>query len=439
MRKLISLILLILSSFWAFGQTVALDQFCLKHLGERANSLKVKTYAVRMDEMEASVIVLKKDKGLVKGVLFFPSTKKALLMSGSDQLLYLRDEKGFDQGKINYSIDNQEFKGALTSSLERNMATISGSFTRDVPVIPPACFVDKWLVYHKGKMAASPVYLTLQRIGNGDLQGLIYLKNRNKSFFLSGIMVKEKIDLMVVDNQGKKIGDIYGKIDQDGHFSGNFLSKSGTKQKISTSPQISNGQNCTSDMNADFRYSIIYPKLEISEFDEEMNRSALEWTNQCKAEDKKKKQSLLQSTILNTPAAYSYVEVHCRDDRYFSGYQISYLPTNKKYTAKAINFDLRKKTFLEAKDVFKNFVQVQKMAQVESNKRLATHHLKDNTDFVKWVMSEDYGQFVLQPEGILFSSNFHPVFGQQHVLLPYSLLKPFLKSRKIAKHFSRLK
>ncbi len=425
--------------YFAQAQTVALDEICLKHLGERANSLKVKTYATRIDEMDGGVVVLKENAGVTKGVLFFPKEKKALLMSGNSSVLYLHDEQGFDQGKLNYSIDNQGFKGVLLSSLEKNMATVIGRFTQDVPVMPPACFVDKWLVYHEGHlMDGENVYLYLQRIGNGDLQGAIYFVDKKMTASLTGVIVNSKVDLVVVGNDGKRIGDIFGELGQDGELEGEFVMGS-TKKIIHTLPVISDAQSCSSEISADFRYSIVYPKLGIQEFDDVMDEQMIDWVKYCKKQKQQKEAKKGHSAILNTPDAFSYVDVHCRDKYVFSGFQIFYDPSKIKYSVKSINFDIRKKKFLSFDDLFESKAQLNLLVANKARKNIGKHQLRTNKKFVAWASQTTFDKFVLQPDGVLFASAFHPVFGQYKVLLTYSELKGFINNKKIVKHFRKLK
>ena len=436
-RTNILLILLILWTFIGYSQTAALDKFCMDYLGERANSLKVKTYAVRIDEMEGGVVVLKKEQETIKGVLYFPKEKKALQMRGSDAILYLRDKQGFDHGEIAYSIEDDQFTGAILSSLEQKTSTIKGAFTEDVPVIPPACYVDKWLNYQQGTLGEETVHLYLERIGNGDIQGLMYLPNYKIGAFVSGIIVDGVVDLMVTSNAGIKMGQITGRLKKD-HFNALYTDQKGIRKKIKSTSIISDNLSCYSDITQNFRYSIIYPKLEVSSFDDTMDQRANDWIKTLEKEKTKNKSSR-HNTLLNAPSAYSFVDLHCRDERYFSGYQIAYLPNNHTYTTHALNFDLRKKSFIQMDDLFISSPQIKAMVRVAFQKKLATHTLKENPDFKKWIRTESFDNFVIQPDGILFSSNFHPVFGQQHVLFPYLLLKPYLKSKKIYKYFRKLK
>ncbi len=432
-------LLMVLGGFFAQAQTVALDEVCLKHLGERANSLKVKTYATRIDEMDSGVVVLKENAGVTKGVLFFPKGKKALLMSGNSSVLYLRDEKGFDQGKLTYSIDHQRFNGVLLSSLEKKMATVSGRFTQDVPVMPPACYVDKWLVYHEGHlMDGENVYLYLQRIGNGDLQGAIYFVDKKMMASLTGVIVNSKVDLVVVGNDGKRIGDIFGDLGQDGELEGEFVT-GGAKKVIHTLPVISDGQSCASEISADYRYSMVYPKLDIREFDEVMDEQMVDWVRYCKKQKQQKEAKKGHSAILNTPDAFSYVDVHCRDKYVFSGFQIFYDPSKIKYSVKSINFDIRKKKFLSFDDLFESKAQLKLKVLNQARKNIGKHQLRANKEFVDWASQVAFDDFVLQPDGVLFASAYHPVFGQYKVLLTYSELKGFINNKKIVKHFRKLK
>ncbi len=437
MRIHFLLILLFLSSSIGYCQTAALDKYCMDYLGERANSLKVKTYSVRIDEMEGGVIVLKENKGSVKGVLFFPKEKKALRLSGSDQTLYLRDNKGFDHGKISYTIDNEKFTGTILSNLEKKMSTISGAYTRDVPVIPPACYVDKWMTYQKGTVGEESIHLYLQRIGNGDLQGLLFFTNHKIAAFVSGIIVDDNVDLMVLSNIGKKMGQIRGHF-KKGQLNAIYTDKLGASKKVESKTILRDNQSCYADISQDSRYSIIYPKLGIPAFDDKMNQWANDWIQDYK-KDKTNKNTIKHTRFLNAPSAYSYLDLHCRDQRYFSGYLMGYLPKNNKYTVQSVNFDLRKKVFLQLEDLFDAPVQVKAMVKVAALKSMTTHPLKDNVAFKKWLRKENFDNFVIQPDGILFSSNFHSIFGQQHVLFSYTSLKPYLKNKKIYKYFRKLK
>lgn len=421
------------------AQTVALDEICLKHLGERANSLKVKTYATRIDEMDGGIIVLKENGGSMKGVLFFPKGKKALLMSGNSSVLYLRDDQGFDQGKMNYLSDNQRFSGELVSALEKNIAVVSGRYTQDVPVMPPACFVDKWLVYHQGHLVGGEgVHMYLQRIGNGDLQGTIYFVEQKISASLSGIIVGDKMDLVVVGNDGKRIGDIYGQLGQNGELEGSFVTN-GSKKMIRSLPVISDAQSCSSEISPDYRYSIVYPKLNIEVFDNVMDEQSVDWIKYCKKLMQRQDAKNTHASILNAPSAFSYVDVHCRDKYVFSGFQVFYDPSKIKYSVKSINFDIRKNKFLSFDDLFVSKSQLGLMVKNRARKNIAKHHLKNNKDFIAWVGLAKFDQFVLQPDGVLFSSDFHPVFGQYDVLFSYSELKGYIKNKKIVKHFRKLK
>lgn len=90
-------------------------------------------------------------------------------------------------------------------------------------------------------------------------------------------------------------------------------------------------------------------------------------------------------------------------------------------------------------DVFSSPTQLKGMVKVKALKLLAVHRLKRYSGFAEWMSKANFDNFVIQPEGILFSSSFDPVFGQQHVLLTYKELKPYLKNKNIYKHFRKFK
>ena len=141
---------------------------------------------------------------------------------------------------------------------------------------------------------------------------------------------------------------------------------------------------------------------------------------------------------MNAPAAYSYVDVHCRDKYVFSGFQIFYDPSKIKYSVKSINFDIRKKKFLNFDDLFESKAQLKLMVTNKARKNIGKHQLRNNKDFVAWASQAQLDEFVLQPDGVLFGSSFHPVFGQYTVLLTYPELKGYIKNKKIVKHFRKL-
>lgn len=435
MKNIISLVFLLLIS-GLNAQTAALDKACLKYLGVRANSLDVTTYATRVDEMDASIVVLTKQANLTKGVLFFPQGNQAYYLTGSDSILYTVDTKGWPQGKLAYSTRHQTFDGILSDAQQPKMLTIHGQLTHDVPVTPPTCYVDKWIVAQKGLIDDEPIYLYLQRLTNGEIQGTVYFTSQKAITFVTGIISEDNhIDLVVANQQGERVGDIYAQINMESGLLGQFTDYLGTQKKFESTPFLSEQQNCYSEINSNYSYSIIYPILKINEFDGALSQWSSEWIKSCKKQAQKKQTKV--HGLLSAPTAFSYVKVHCFDKNIFSGYQISYLPQTGRYQLRPINFDFKDKVFLQLSDLFESETLIKNMAKNKTRKNINKHPLQKFDGFQQWVQNMEFSNFVIQPDGILFSSDFHPTFGQYYVLLPFSDLKDYYKNKKLIKRFRK--
>ncbi|MEL6925229.1 MAG: hypothetical protein AAFO94_14370, partial [Bacteroidota bacterium] len=221
-------------------------------------------------------------------------------------------------------------------------------------------------------------------------------------------------------------GNIRGQHTADG-LRAQFVSEAGETSDIRFEMTEEMEVGCIEYADYISSYDITYPKTQHPSFDQWMDQQAMNWVVTCRDRVKKVKVThpVKNPQLRATERAYAWTELSYLSDELISGY-LNFSDTwSETDRSRMINFDLRQQRELTVEDVFKG--RYEKFVRSTIRKAFKKNRYYSDADFRKWISKEGFTLFTVRAEGISFSTSFHPIYGQQHVLVPFRRLKPYLK------------
>jgi hypothetical protein len=126
--------------------------------------------------------------------------------------------------------------------------------------------------------------------------------------------------------------------------------------------------------------------------------------------------------------ASAWPEIASWTDQLFTGY-ITFSDTwNAQPQGISFNYDLRTNKELLLDDLFnKGFNAKQYLSDWANREMPKLPGFAENPKYREWLSKEGFPLFTLRREGLEISTLFHPEYGRQTLLVPYSGLKTYFK------------
>ena len=126
--------------------------------------------------------------------------------------------------------------------------------------------------------------------------------------------------------------------------------------------------------------------------------------------------------------ASAWAEIACWTDNFLSGYLTFTDTWNEKSQQVAFNFHLSTGRVIGLDDLFNKSFDAQKWMGDYLKKEIPKlPRFAKDLRFREWVYKEGFPLYTMRREGLALSTPFHPVYGRQHMIVPYNILKPYMK------------
>jgi hypothetical protein len=162
-----------------------------------------------------------------------------------------------------------------------------------------------------------------------------------------------------------------------------------------------------------------------------MDKQAMNWVVTCRNKVQKVKTSnpSKKPYLRATERAYAWTDIVYLSEDLLSGY-INFSNTwSDEDRTQMVNFDLKRGKTLTTEDILKG--NYKKFIRNQIKKEFKQSLYYDLPEFRKWILKEGYTLFSIRKEGLYFSTKFNPIYGQQHVLIPYGKMKPYLRKNTV--------
>ena len=415
----------------SFGQRSATEIAVRNLFEQKENIYWFRYYKGRMDGLNDISISLAYDGRSCKGYLTYLRSRERFQLEGTiigDNQVKIKelDKSGAVSGYF-----EGEIKGAYLNAEWNNYnysigGTVSLRQVEKEPRLPSYCGEDKWIKQYEGVLIGEAFTLLLQKTSNNLIKGVAYSKFND--FVVSGNINEHlQLDLIFRNALNIEVGTLKGNHSNAYQMGGNYIDAKGNTSSSTFQLVQQLDMGCIEYADYITSYDITYPKTKNPSFNQWMDKQAMSWVISCRDRVQKIKTSFpsKQPYLRATERAYAWTDIVYLSDELISGYVHFSTTWTEEDQTQMFNFDLKRGKPLGAEDIFKG--RYKRFIRNQIKNEFKRNRFYTKSDFRKWILKTGFTLFTIREEGIYFSTKFNAIYGQQHVLIPFGKLKPYLR------------
>lgn len=346
---------------------------------------------------------------------------------------------GVVSGFIEGEFRNGFFDGDWTNLDQTLSAKIQFERAQSETKFASRCGNNKWARIFEGSVGDEKAVLILQKDCLNDLNGVIRLKE--ESLEVDGVFTKGNSDIKELSVastlrtiNGLKAGFLNGKLTGNRKFTG-WLIKAGKRERVAFEYKDEIAVGCKVFMDYMTSFDLLYPKSRETELNKIILAKASEWqTVAYRYMDSLRRVNFdLKPSLRHQARAYGGYRLVKADQKVISGYMQMSNSWGGKESVWAFNYEVENNQLFEWSNQFKRRFNYAAFFKSKIETAAQKMPLSGDEDFDEWMAKQAFDQFVLGDTGIVFISEFHPVFGMQKILIPYEDLKGKVKKKRLLK------
>jgi len=300
------------------------------------------------------------------------------------------------------------------------------------------CGDNKWIHAYSGQIDGKEVELMLHKLDNYRLIGTAHFLKENIKHSVQGKLTANNnlvIDIFHRDNQ-VNLGSIRAIYKNEQELNASFY-RPNNSQSFATF-QLAGHMEMTCLEYADYysSYDLLYPKSQDPLFDQIMSFLVKDWIKECKNVSTSTRQQPVQPELRARQRGYAWTEATFFKDHFLSGLLTFHSTWGTTKVTKAFNYDFANRASIELEDIFKRKFEyttyikdyIQTTLSADSNYRY-------NSDYKSWMDGQQFHLFTISSEGLVFFTDFHPIYGRKSIVLPYKKIKGNLKKKNPIQRF----
>ncbi len=378
------------------------------------------TYKGTVDNMTIVEAFLGSDGSYCKGILYYPSSGFSTEIVGSAignklQMNEVNGE-GFITGKLLGTI-TFDFINATWS----NQSNTIGSKYRlkNVSAIVKTAIKEnneKWVRWYKGKVSDEMLHLILHKKTDNEVYGSCYNETGTKSYHVKGMLNDDKSLHLNFYLGEQQMAIFTGKMPRAKVIKGNVSGIGMVNEELNMYLDNKINYQQTAFQSFTTSYEVLMPENGAKEFDRFIKNITGDWVKQCieKSNSKTYKESdntIPEERLINR--AYIYPDIRYVADNVISGHMIFVNTWNAKTLTKAINFDLNEDKEITLDQLFTKDISFRDSLNI---------YIKATGNDVFKI-----SYFNITPEGLRVYDDFDPINGRNDIIVPYSVLRPWVK------------
>ncbi len=336
---------------------------------------------------------------------------------------------------IKGTIDGDEIEADWMRNDEKRGAKINLVHVKREVKVPEDCSEKKWIRSYHGFINKNEIKVILHHPDDGTIFGIAYMAGNVMD--VKGVFQgEEDVILSFKDEFNISFGKLKGTIDEHKTIVSEFHNVEGFATKINLDLVKELKMTCQEYADYHSTYDISYPLTLHPAFNNWMETFTEEWIILNKRDIDKLTNKIKNKSINNRAAykSYAWCEVAMLNERILSGFISGQSSWSYIEQGVAFNFDLYNNKVLDAKDIFIKDFKDNEFVKAQLDKKLANNILYKDNDFKQWLSNEEFKHFIVQPDGICFSTDFNPIYGAQKVTISYDLLKPYIVENSPIQH-----
>jgi hypothetical protein len=420
-----------LPSATAPGSGAAKDSLIFK-LFEQPSSIRwIKSLKGRIDDVSLVDVTLGFDGHNCRGYLTYLKSRNRFRLLGTLEnnrlLLEEHDPSNALTGTIDGTLSDRRLE-AIWSNADN---TIGSRLEAEEPLpgqtISTGCGENKWVNRYIARYNGARADMVLIRMHNGALEGFLWVEADSKTYQIKGDLKPDATyELEALLPNGKVAGLLQGSLKNQQNTDCTWVG-SGERRLFNFTIKDKLQLGCFDFADYRSSYDAIYPRSSCIACNTWLDQQVNGWVNQCKTAISTLKDPLTPATR-NAYRASCWTDIACWTENIFTGYLTFSDTKSDQSQGKSFNFDLRGGKEITFNDLFNKNFNAKTYLEVWSKKEAPKlPQFASDVKYREWINKEGFPLFTLRRDGLELSTLFHPVYGRQLLLIPYSELKPYMK------------
>lgn len=391
----------------------------------------VRYFRGRMDDVSEVVLSLGFDGNQCKGYLNYSESKTRFQLSGTLDGVVLvlneSDSQGMITGHLTGTLQGEQLEAEWTNATNTLGSRLEAKESKSQHASDVSCGDNKWISRYVARWANARVDFTLARVNNGGLNGYLWIESDNKTYNLKGkIFPDDHYELQAILPNGKVAAQLQGSLKNPQSTDCQWVG-SGEKRTIKLMQRYQYQVGCLEYADYTSSYDAIYPRTDCTYCNSVFDQRITAWVAQCKTAFQAQKKPN-KPEFRNTLRASSWYEITCWTETIFCGY-LTFAESWKSQTnGISFNFDLKQGKEISLEDLFnKNFNAQDWFAEYARKESPKMNKFAADPKFREWLQKDGFPMFTIRRDGLELSTHFHPIYGQYHLTVPYTTLKPYMR------------
>ncbi len=425
------LVLTLILPVGLLGQRPAADTVVSRLFPPNARLQWVRYYRGRFDDMAEVLLSLGYDGTSCRGQMTYLRSKVTLALNGTfdDALLVLTESTpdGVVCGQLSGAIQGEILQAEWMNVANTIGAVLHAREVKAPNTVPKPCGDNKWAARYVARWNDARLDLVLTRQSNLQLSGYLWIEAENKTYPLRGKMLsEERYEVQALLPNGKVAAHLQGNLQNPQAHECQWIG-SGEKRTFKLTQRARLASDCIEYADYLSSYDLLYPRLECANCHQTLDRIATEWIERVKTAISAQQRPLTPENR-NALRASAWYSISCWTETVFCGQLFFSESWQQPSSARAFNFDLRTGKEITFEDLFnRNFNAREWLADYARKESPKLPKYATDSPFREWLAKEGFPIAVIRREGLEICTPFHAIYGQHSLIVPYSLLKPYMR------------
>ncbi len=393
----------------------------------------VRYFSGRLDDVSSVTISLGSDGSKCRGYLSYPQNRGRFRLEGvltSDKVSLTEfDTRNQRTGLITGKVKDKKIEADW---LNRDSTLGLHLDAEEVAVgqvlAAGHCGDNKWTNRYIGRYNNARADFVISRLHNGAMFGYLWIEADGKTYPLRGNIDDDGTYELNARQPGGEIpaAILRGSLKVPQSTEINWVG-SGERRSLKFALRDNLLMGCYESADYTTSYDAIYPRTRCDVCNAALDKKVQDWITRCKTAFAAQKRD-------NSPKnrgslrASAWADVVFWTDDLFCGYLIFTNSWDDRTEGLSFNFNLKTGKEILLEDLFiKSFNFKKWMEEYSRKESPKMAKFAADPQFREWLAKEGFPLFAIRREGLEMSTLFHPVYGQQRLLVPYSVLKPYMR------------
>lgn len=391
----------------------------------------VRYFRGRLDDVSEVMLALGYDGKRCQGYMTYAESKVRFQLSGTiDGVVLVLSENDADgriTGHLTGTLQGENLDAEWTNATNTLGSRLEAREAKSDRALHQPCSDNKWVSRYVARWNNARVDFTLARVNNSVLSGYLWIEADDKTYTLRGkVSPDDHFELEASLPNGRTAAHLQGSLKNPQNIDCQWVG-SGEKRTLKLILRSKLPVGCLEYADYTSSYDALYPRPDCADCNKTLDQRVSQWIEQCKAGMAAQKKSAAPENR-NALRASTWYEVTCWTETIFCGY-LTFAESWKEQTSGiSFNFDLRSGKEISFDDLFnRNFNAQEWFADYARKESPKMTKFAADPNFREWLQGAGFPMFTIRRDGLELSTPFHPVYGQHHLTIPYTLLKPYMR------------